>query len=97
VPARFADGAHQRFRGIERQQQREPLPRRRRTACGAGPKNRQRDRFQREPRWMAAERGEDELPQQLEEHEREDARHREPRDDRRRLRLALRQLTATNS
>jgi len=45
---------------------------------------------------MAAERGENELPQELEQHQREGSRHREPRDGPR-IRRIRRQLTATNS
>lgn len=79
VPPVLRERAAERFGDVERQQQREPLPRTPRAARGSRQQQGERQRLQREPGRMSAKRREHQFPQQLEEQERERSCDGEPR------------------
>ena len=79
MASRFDERARERFRYIEGQQQREPLPRAASTTQQPGRNQGERNGLQRKPRAMRRQRREHELPQHFEREERQRSRNGETR------------------
>jgi hypothetical protein len=71
MASRFDERARERFRDVERQQQREPLARAAITTQQSRRKQPERDGLQHEPRAMRRQRRENELPQRFERDQRQ--------------------------